>query len=122
MLKRMVSGLVPTTVMQRAVTSCILLLLVLTLSLVACAGPTPTPTPTPEPKPSGPIKAEWIEPQVDGNTVSIPVNEIEKNWNIHFKLKTQGGNNNFMAYIKPETCPRPHFFCRKKGLENILPY
>jgi len=87
----------------------------LVLIVAACAGPTPAPTPapnptpapppppvlTPNPKPSGPIEATWIEPQldVDSQTVSIPVSELEDNWNIHFKLETEDGKMNFMAYI-----------------------
>jgi len=46
-----------------------------------------------------PIQATWIEPQVAGDTVSIPVSEVEKNWNVHFNLKTQGEDMNFMAYV-----------------------
>ena len=74
------------------------LLLSLVLIMVACAGPAST-TPTPNPTPSGPIKATWIEPQVGGDTVSIPVSEVEKNWNVDFKVDTQSGNMTFMAYI-----------------------
>jgi len=97
----------------------IAVLLALTLVTVACAGTTsapapaetqpPTvssipdtpaaPVPTPAPKPEGPIKAKWIEPQVDGNTVSVPVSDVENNWNIHFKVGKQTGEMNFMAYL-----------------------
>ena len=48
---------------------------------------------------AAPIEATWIEPQVAGDTVSIPVSEVEDNWHIHFKLNTLDGNKNFMAYI-----------------------
>jgi len=48
---------------------------------------------------SEPIKAMWIEPQVAGDTVFIPVSEIEDKRNVHFNLKTRGQNMNFMAYI-----------------------
>ena len=51
------------------------------------------------PQSNEPIKATWIEAQVTGDTVSIPVSEVENNWNVHFNLKTQGGDMNFMAYI-----------------------
>jgi nitrite reductase/ring-hydroxylating ferredoxin subunit len=73
----------------------------LILIAVACTGPTstPTPNPTPNPNPSGPIKATWIEPQVAGDTVSIPVTEVENNSNTHFTLGTKDGNINFMEYI-----------------------
>lgn len=80
--------------------------------------PSPTPVPTPVPKPSGPIKAKWIEPQVDGNTVSVPVSDVENNWNIHFKLEAQAGEMNFMAYlldgkiyVRANVCPP----CRSIG-------
>jgi nitrite reductase/ring-hydroxylating ferredoxin subunit len=46
-----------------------------------------------------PIKATWIEPQVAGNTVSIPASEVQENGNVHFNLKTVGQDMNFMAYV-----------------------
>jgi nitrite reductase/ring-hydroxylating ferredoxin subunit len=36
---------------------------------------------------------------VASDTVSIPVSEVENNWNVHFNLKTQGEDMNFMTYI-----------------------
>jgi nitrite reductase/ring-hydroxylating ferredoxin subunit len=65
------------------------------------ANPEPASTVEPKPRPSGPIKATWLQAQVDqdGQTVSLPVSELEDNWNIHFKLKTTQGDVNFMAYI-----------------------
>jgi len=112
-------------------------LILLVLIVAACAGPTPAPTPEPTPTPapnptpappsqtpnptlppSWPVKATWIEPQLDGNTVSIPVSEVEDNWNIHFELETEVGNINFMAYIvdgeiyvRSNVCPP----CRSVG-------
>lgn len=97
----------------------------LVLAVVACAGPTstpasnpapsqtPSPTPAatqepaptlnPKPKPSGPIKATWIEPKImDGDTVSIPLSEVENNWDIHFAVGTPDGDMNFMVYILGE--------------------
>ena len=94
----------------------------LILVIVACSGPagivqTPTqktpqtetpsttvvvpstPTPLANPKPSGLIKAKWIDPQVDGSTVSIPLSEVKNNWNTHFKIVAQSGTMNFMAYV-----------------------
>jgi nitrite reductase/ring-hydroxylating ferredoxin subunit len=69
------------------------LLLSLALIIVGCSDPTSNPTP------SGPIKATWIDPQVTDDTVSIPVSEVENNWNVHFKVEAQDGNMNFMAYV-----------------------
>ena len=81
------------------------ILMSLILVVVACAGPTSSaapqssPTPAPVPNPSGPIKAEWIEPQVSGDIVSVPVSEIEDNWNVHFPLRGEDEDMNFMAYV-----------------------
>lgn len=46
-----------------------------------------------------PIKATLIEPQVTDGIVSIPVSEVENNWNVSFKVETQDGNMTFMAYV-----------------------
>jgi len=68
-----------------------LALIAVILSTASCSSSNP---PSNEP-----IQATWIEPQVAGDTVSIPVSEVEDNWNVHFNLKTQGEDMNFMAYI-----------------------
>ena len=101
-------------------------LLALILTASACAGQPSTPnspppetsTPTPPTPPSGLIKATWIEPAVAGDSVSIPVSEVENNWNINFKLETQDGDINFMAqlvdgeiYVRANACPP----CRSIG-------
>jgi len=90
-------------------------LVLIMLTVAACPGPTPTSPPAP---PSEPIKAKWIEPQVAGDTVSIPVSGVEDNWNTHFKIGAQGGDINFMAYIvdgeiyvRANACPP----CRSVG-------
>ena len=77
----------------------------LTPKATPTVAPAPTPTPkatstvAPAAKPSGPVDAKWIEPQVNGDTVSIPVSEIERNWNTRFKLQTADGDIVTMAYI-----------------------
>ena len=65
-----------------------------------------------------PIKATWIEPQMVGDTVSIPVSEVENNKIIHFKFGTQNGDIAFMAYklggevyVRANVCPP----CRSIG-------
>ena len=97
------------------------LAVLLILVAVACAGPTSAPvTAAPAPKspatqapssaqtptapalaakPSGKIKGTWIEPKVNGDTISILQSDVEKNWNIHFKATIQGSTENFMAYL-----------------------
>ena len=67
---------------------------------------------------NAPIKATWIEPQVVGDTVSIPVSEVENNKIIHFKFGTQDKDTTFMAYklsgelyVRANVCPP----CRSVG-------
>ena len=68
-----------------------LVLLAVILIIASCSNGNP---------PSGePIQATWIEPQVAGDTVSIPLSEVEDNWNIHFNVNAQGEDMNFMAYV-----------------------
>jgi len=150
MLKRRLSISMPSMGKGGMIVLSLLLLVVLALTLAACASPTsasiptitstpaktvaPVQTPTPKAtptvapaaKPSGPIDAKWIEPQVNGDTVSIPVSEIEKNWNTRFKLQTAGGDMVTMAYkldgviyVRASICPP----CRSQGFTltgNIL--
>lgn len=94
-----------------------LALIAIILSVASCSSSNP--------KPPGAIKATWIEPQVVGDTVSIPLSEVENNGNVHFNLQTQG-NMNFMAYIvdgeiyaRANVCPP----CRSIGFsleETVL--
>ena len=96
------------------------LILSLALIIVGCSDPTS------DPAPSGPIEATWIDPQVLADTVSIPVNEVESNWNVHFEVETQDTSMNFMAYVldgeiyvRANVCPP----CRSIGFsldEDIL--
>ena len=85
----------------------ILVLLILVSSIVACSANGI--------QSSQRIKATWIEPQVVGDTVSIPVSEVEDNWNVDFNVDTQSGNMTFMAYIvdgetyvRANICPPCH--------------
>jgi nitrite reductase/ring-hydroxylating ferredoxin subunit len=70
------------------------LLLSLALIIVGCSSPASS-----NPTPSGSIKATLIEPQVADGIVSIPVSEVENNWNVSFSVATQDGNMTFMAYV-----------------------
>jgi nitrite reductase/ring-hydroxylating ferredoxin subunit len=68
-----------------------LVLLAVILTIVSCSNGNP---------PSGdPISATWIEPQIAGDTVSIPVSEVEDNWNVHFSVEIRAEDMNFMAYV-----------------------
>lgn len=88
----------------------VLVLLAMILSTVACSGNSA--------QSNEPIKATWIEPQVVGDTVSIPVSKVENNKIVDFKLVTLGGNIAFMAYelggevyVRSNVCPP----CRSVG-------
>jgi nitrite reductase/ring-hydroxylating ferredoxin subunit len=79
---------------------------------------TPETVQKPAQQPSGPIKAVWIEPQVNGSTLSIQQSEVEKNWNVHFKANIQDRTESFMAYllgdkiyVRANVCPP----CRSIG-------
>ena len=61
------------------------------------------------------IEATWIKPQVANGYASIPVSEVEDNWNVDFKVDNQSGNMTFMAYIvdgetyvRANICPPCH--------------
>lgn len=54
----------------------------------------------PSVQPSGLIRATWINPQINGNSVSIPASEVQQKWNTHFSLGEEQGNMNFMAYVQ----------------------
>lgn len=69
-------------------------------------------------KPAGSIKAKIIEAQVNGDSVSIPVIDVESDWNTQFAVNTQMGKMNFMAYllnnkiyVRADVCPP----CRSIG-------
>ena len=85
-------------------------LLVMVLTIVACSGNST--------QNNEPIKATWIDPQVVGDIVSIPVSEVENSKMIHFKLSTIDGDIAFMAYdidgkinVRANVCPP----CRSIG-------
>src|SRR4030042_2851912 len=67
----------------------------------------------------GPVKAIWIEPQVAGDTVSIPVREVNNDKIVHFIVAVAlGSEMAFMAYevdgklnVRANVCPP----CRSIG-------
>jgi nitrite reductase/ring-hydroxylating ferredoxin subunit len=65
-------------------------LLAVILSAASCSSSNP--------QSNEPIRATWIEPQLVGDTVIVPVSEVEDNRNVHFSMGTQD-NMNFMTYI-----------------------
>jgi len=95
-----------------------LVLLIVTLTMVACSNNGS--------QNSEPIKATWIEPEIAGDIVSVPVSEIEKSVMTHFMLYTMAGDIAFMAYeldeeiiVRANVCPP----CRSVGFSlkgNIL--
>ena len=75
--------------------------------------PVPAAAPAiPAVKPAGPIKVKEITPSVSNDTVSIPLNVVQNNWNTHFLVDAPGGKMGFMAYvldnviyIRASSCP-----------------
>jgi nitrite reductase/ring-hydroxylating ferredoxin subunit len=61
--------------------------------------PVAAPSPNPAPKPVGPIKGKEITPTVSIDTVSIPLKEVQDDWNTHFLVDAPGGKIGFMAYV-----------------------
>ena len=82
-----------------------LIILSVVLAANACSAPNNVP-----------IAPRWIEPNVAGDTVSIPLSEVESSLNVHFKLLgTKDGNLEFMAYVldgkihvRSNACPPCH--------------
>jgi nitrite reductase/ring-hydroxylating ferredoxin subunit len=59
-----------------------------------------------------PVEATWISPMITENAVSIPVESVDKNINVHFKVNTGTGELAVMAYslddeifIRSNVCP-----------------
>jgi len=79
--------------------------------------PAPVSATIPEPsgpKPSGSIKAKWIEPQVNGDSVTISISELVNNWNIHFKAGDEAYMGYYLdgkVYVRANVCPP----CRSIG-------
>jgi len=85
----------------------ILVLLVLVSSIVACSDNGT--------QNSQPMKATWISPLLLGDTMSIPIGEVENDNIIHFELRTQDKDMTFMAYdlsgviyVRASICPPCH--------------
>lgn len=60
----------------------------------------------------GSVKAEWITAQVSTDEVSIPINSVDENTNVHFKVNTDSGELAVMAYkfkdklyVRSNVCP-----------------
>ena len=88
-----------------------LIVVVLPLIFAACSGGEKTVA-------AQPVKATWIEPEIAGNTVTIPVSALKDNDIIHFKLAGLNGDIAFMGYeidgqtsIRANLCPP----CRSVG-------
>ncbi|MFC1871676.1 Fe-S-containing protein [Chloroflexota bacterium] len=86
------------------------IVLVAILALAACTGQDT----------QKPVTATWIQPQVAGDTVSIPVSEVSNNKIVHFNVAVASGNDMaFMAYhdvdeelnVRANVCPP----CRSIG-------
>ena len=61
---------------------------------------------------SGKITPTWTTAQIQGDVVSIPVNEIDQGKMVHFRVEQQGASRAFMAYrldeeiyVRAAVCP-----------------
>lgn len=88
----------------------VILVVVLALVIAACSGQ--------EVANQEPVTASWITPLVSADTVSIPVNQIDKNTIVHFKILASGSELTYMAYeingklnVRANVCPP----CRSIG-------
>ena len=86
--------------------------------IAACAAPA-TAAPTPQ---GGPIPGTWVDVEVDGDTVSLPLALLEQHVNTHFSLQTGGRELAFMAYtlngtihVRANACPP----CRSRGFALV---
>ncbi len=85
----------------------VLLSLILVSSIVACSGNGT--------QSSQRIEATWINPQVLGGIISIPISEVENDRIIHFEFRAQDKDMTFMAYdlsgeiyVRANICPPCH--------------
>lgn len=85
----------------------ILVLLALVSSIVACSGNGTQSNQL--------IEATWINPQVVGDIISIPVSEVENDKITHFEFRAQDKDMTFMAYdlsgeiyFRANICPPCH--------------
>ena len=77
---------------ERIITiSTILLILLILPILAACSS-------QPQAANNARIKATWIKPVITGDSVSIPVSEVDKYTITHFKVSSPTGELAFMAY------------------------
>ena len=93
--------------LKRNIPVLVLLSLILVSSIVACSG---------NGTENGQlIEATWIEPQVVGEIVSIPISAIENYTITHFDFRAQDNDMTFMAYdlngeiyVRADICPPCH--------------
>jgi len=85
------------------------LMLVLVAALTACGSPAAS---------AEPIRAQWVQAFPDGDSVTLPLADLEKYGNVHFKVTASGETAAFMAYqgaegivVRANVCPP----CRSQG-------
>ena len=68
--------------------------------------------------PSGPIKATWVDAELQNDTVLLPIDVLTTYTNIHFKIDADGKTYTYMAYelggtvyVRANVCPP----CRSIG-------
>ncbi len=93
------------------------LMATLAVYLTACASTAPQ---------AEPIPGTWVDAQVGGDSVTVPVAMVEEYHNLHFDIEYEGSSLAFMAYlldgriqVRANACPP----CRSRGFTldgNVL--
>jgi nitrite reductase/ring-hydroxylating ferredoxin subunit len=87
-----------------------LLMIGLVAGLTACGGATTAS--------AEPVQAQWVQALPAGDSVTLPVADVETHRNVHFKVTDAGTTAAFMAYqgedgitVRANVCPP----CRSQG-------
>ncbi|MFC2008926.1 Fe-S-containing protein [Chloroflexota bacterium] len=89
--------------------------LLVVLLLGGCAATTDSVTEVATTSGNGPISGTWIDIEVEGDTVVLPMSEVTALGNVHFSLLAGNRTLDFMAYllddvlqVRANACPPCH--------------
>jgi len=96
--------------------SALMIVLVAVVAGVACAGGgvlnNAAPPTSPGAGSAGIVAPTWVTPEVQGDTVSIPLSEVQSGKMVHFRVESNGSDMAFMAYrlggqtyVRASICP-----------------
>jgi nitrite reductase/ring-hydroxylating ferredoxin subunit len=89
--------------------------LLMVLALGGCTATADSTTPVTTTSVNGPISGTWIDIEVEGDTIVLPVSEVTEAGNVHFSLSVAERRLDFMAYaldgvlhVRANACPPCH--------------